>query len=239
MADKRATYIQPSLMQDIMKMVEHYRRLGVLGSGPRVTQAIDNQREIYVRNDDATAAPPFACMQVTDTVEVDGQNYLVVEKPADSDGTAGWYVFNGQNEIEANGGFGIAFDGPMCRMLTDGSTVTAGDVWGPVASQWTIAPSGSLFVIAGEDDIATDVVKGSFCSRDGFVCETPSGGITARSGSTISSAMCVVYKRVTNTISSTSNTVKVWNLSTTAVAGSVLIVAEPTNIGLVAVWEDC
>ncbi len=129
---------------------------------PISSGALLNQREIYVRNDETEAAPPYACMQVIDTVEVAGQNYLIVKKPVDSDGTAGWYVFNGPNEIEEDGGFGIAFDGPQCRMLTDGSTVTAGDVWGPVASQWEIEPNGSLFVAAGEDDIAPDVMKGFF-----------------------------------------------------------------------------
>ena len=76
-------------------------------------------------------------------------------------------------------------------------------------------------------------------SVTGLVCVTPSGGIAARSGTTVSSATCVVWKRSSSTLSATSSSVTVFNLSTTAVAGNAYIVADPTNIGLVAVWEDC
>lgn len=71
------------------------------------------------------------------------------------------------------------------------------------------------------------------------VCYTPGGGIAARSGTTVSSAACSVVSRSGSTLSTGSNTLSVYNLSTTAVAASVYIVAVPTNIGFVAVWEDC
>jgi hypothetical protein len=153
--------IEKELALEMRRVVEHYRRYGLIGSDGRKTSALINGPAIYVRNDDATEAPAFACMQVVGTVEVGEQNYLKVDKPIDADGTAGWFVFNGPSAIPA-GDFGVAYDGPLCRMLTDGSTVTAGGLWGPVASQWTIAPGGSLFVAAGEDDIAADVMRGFF-----------------------------------------------------------------------------
>lgn len=146
---------------EMQKIVEYFRINGLLGNDGRKSNELINGPAIYVRNDDASEAPPFACMQVVGTVEVGGQNYLKVDKPIDGDGTAGWFVFNGPNAI-ASGDFGIAFDGPLCRMLTDGSTVTAGELWGPVSGQWTVEPGGSLFVAAGEDDIATDVMRGFF-----------------------------------------------------------------------------
>lgn len=68
---------------------------------------------------------------------------------------------------------------------------------------------------------------------------TPGGGIAARSGSTISSAMCTLVTRSGSTISTGSATRKVWNLSTTAVGATKYIVYIPTNIGNIAVWEDC
>ena len=151
---------------ELLEMLSEYRARK-RDKTARSTAAINNQRQIYVRNDDTEAAPPYACMQVVDTIEVAGQNYLIVKKPVDSDGSAGWFVFNGPSEIEEDGGFGIAFDGPMCRMLTDGSTVAAGDVFGPVDGEWWIEPGGSLFCIAGEDDIADDVVKGFFMGGGG------------------------------------------------------------------------
>ena len=76
-------------------------------------------------------------------------------------------------------------------------------------------------------------------SGEALVCKTPGGGIAARSGTTVSSATCTVWKRTGTTLSATTSTVTVYNLSPTAVAATVEIVAVPTNIGLVAVWEDC
>lgn len=73
----------------------------------------------------------------------------------------------------------------------------------------------------------------------GLVLITPGGGIAARSGSTISSATCTIVNRSGSTISTGTATYTVYNMSTTAVAGTEYIVAIQTNIGLVAVWEDC
>lgn len=151
---------------EMQKVLEYFRINGLFGNDGRRSNELINGPAIYVRNDDASEAPPYACMQVVGTAEVGGQNYLKVDKPIDGDGTAGWFVFNGPSAI-ASGDFGIAFDGPLCRMLTDGSSVTAGALWGPVSGQWTIAPGGSLFVAAGADDIATNVMRGFFKGGSG------------------------------------------------------------------------
>lgn len=72
-----------------------------------------------------------------------------------------------------------------------------------------------------------------------LVMKSPGGGIAARSGTTVSSATCTVWERSGTTLSAGTRTETVYNLSTTAVAATVFIVAEWTNIGWVAVWEDC
>lgn len=71
------------------------------------------------------------------------------------------------------------------------------------------------------------------------VLKSPSGGIAALSGTTISSATCTQWDRSGSTISAGSDTETVYNLSTTAVASNAMIVAVETNMGWVAVWEDC
>jgi hypothetical protein len=224
----------------LAKLEEHFRLNGLFGNNGRSTTAIDNQQYWYVRNEYAGTAPAFGCLQVTGTVEVGGQNYLKVNRPADATGAAGWYLFNGPSPIEQDE-YGIAFDGPLCRMLTDGSTITAGGVWGPVASQFTLAPNGQLFVAAGADDIGTNVMKGLFKGGGtALVMKSSGGGIAVRSGNTLgSSATCTVWGRSGSTLSAGTRTESVYNLSTTAVANSVFIVAIETNIGWVAVWEDC
>lgn len=72
-----------------------------------------------------------------------------------------------------------------------------------------------------------------------YLLQTPSGGIAARSGSTISSADCTLYSGAGGSLVSAGITVPVYNLSTTAVAGSVYIIAVFAGGVMVAVWEDC
>lgn len=72
-----------------------------------------------------------------------------------------------------------------------------------------------------------------------FIAYTPVGGIAARSGSTVSSADCTIYAINGTTLTASSITVPVFNLSTTAVAGSKYIVTQLAGGVHIAVWEDC
>jgi hypothetical protein len=232
----------------VADVVDHFTRNGLLNFPARTTSELINGPAIYVRNDDASEAPPYACMQVVGTVEVGGQNYLKVDKPIDGDGTAGWFVFNGPNAI-ASGDFGRAFDGPLCRMLTDGSTVTAGGLWGPVASQWEIEPGGSLFIAAGEDDIADDVMRGFFkgggASGGTGLAKTPSGGIPARSSITAGVATCTIAELYddSGTIKirekSPTQSVSIYNTTGVSVTGSAWIHWKTDGGRKVVDVDDC
>ena len=72
-----------------------------------------------------------------------------------------------------------------------------------------------------------------------YILQTPGGGIAARSGSTVSSASCTVYSVISGSLTSAGFTLPVYNLSTTAVAGSAYIGAVMMGGVLIAVWEDC
>ena len=90
--------------------------------------------------------------------------------------------------------------------------------------------------IAGGGDNSYDEGAGHSPS---YILQTPSGGIAARSGTTVSFANCTVFSVVGTTLTSAGFTLPVGNLSTTAVAGSAYIVAVMAGGALVAVWEDC
>lgn len=131
---------------------------------------LPQESPIYVRNDSGEEMPPFACMQVTGTVEAGGQNYVTVDKPADTTGDAGEYLFNSLAPVE-NGKYGIAYAGPLVRVITNGSTVTCGDSWQPVVNQWYVATGGSLLSAVGDDDIETDVMR-AFIQTSGGTGDT-------------------------------------------------------------------
>lgn len=155
---------KPETAKVILDVVNYLVAAGFVDKpGSRSPQFIPPQAPIYIKNDTGEEIPAFGCVQISGTVEDGGQNYLEVVKPVDTSGTAGWYVFNGLQPIEI-GGFGIAYDGPLARMLTDGSAIVSGEKWGPTVGSFAIEPGGSLIVAAGPDDIATNVMRGFLVS---------------------------------------------------------------------------
>ncbi len=151
----------------ILDVVRYLRANGFVVPQPsRGQQFIPPPASIYVRNDSGVVVPPFACMQTTGTVEDGGQNYITIDQPSDTTATAGAYLFNGLQEIEV-GGYGIAHDGPLCRMLTDGTALNSGDKCQPTVGQWYIELGGDLITVVGDDDIEADVVRGVIGSSGG------------------------------------------------------------------------
>ena len=145
--------------ETILAVVRYLKESGYVIERPgRGQQFIPPQAPIYVRNDSGEEIPPFACMQTNGAVDAGGQNYITVDKPVDDTGTAGRYLFNGIAPIEI-GGYGIAHDGPLVRMLTDGTAIASGDLWQPTVAAWAVKPGGELFTAAGADDIDTNVMR--------------------------------------------------------------------------------
>jgi hypothetical protein len=215
------------MMRTIIEVVNYLRASGFTitppGGGLRT---VPQSTPIYVRNDSGVEIPAFACLQTTGTVEAGGQNYITVDQPADTDGTSGGYLFNGQAPIEI-GGFGIAHDGPLCRMLTDGVPLNSGDKCQPVVGEWHIAGGGDLITIVGDDDIEPDTVRGMIGASGGggedwgVIIKTPVGGIAARSSTTVYSASCDVFSIVGSTLTDTTENIDVFNISLGSVNGEI------------------
>lgn len=140
-----------ALLQDLL------RRIGHIESGFQAGHGQQNVHH-YVKNVSGEVIPGFACMQVTGTAEIGNQNFLEVDKPADEDSENGHYIFNGYEDI-AVGGLGIAYDGPLVRVLSDVASPSAGDELGPQTGSWNVKAGGTLLIAAGGDDVRTDVVK--------------------------------------------------------------------------------
>ena len=158
----RIAGLSPDDARMVLRICRQVMESGILEKKNRIPpRVILDTIEPYhvVRNTSGEAIPPFGCMQMVGTSEIGGRNYLDVDQPADSDGTAGGFLFNGPNEIEI-GGNGIGFAGPVVRALSDGTAVSAGQLWSPQATSWQIAPSASgLFRASGPDDIASNVIR--------------------------------------------------------------------------------
>ena len=75
---------------------------------------------------------------------------------------------------------------------------------------------------------------------NGIIAQTPSGGIAARSGTTVSSAECTpVYIDGTTLTTYGSGTITVYNIAASAIAGTTYITAKLVGTNWVADAEDC
>jgi hypothetical protein len=150
----------PDTARMILDVVKYLKESGfVVDKGRENAQAIAPSEPIYIRNDSGATIPAWGCVQASGTVDAGGQTYVKVTKVVDILASAGPYLFNTFSEIP-NGEYGIASDGPVCRMLTDGSAVTCGDRWKPVVGAYTVTPGGTLFCAIGSDAIGTNVMIG-------------------------------------------------------------------------------
>lgn len=214
----------------------------VFGGGSSVVPQL-GPPAIYVHNVSGEEIPAYACMQCTGTEVIGNRTYIQVNKPADSTGEAGGFLFNSPRAIAIDGN-GVGFAGPHVKALGDGSAATAGDRWAPVASNWEIADSTSGFLICiGDDSVATDVVRCVYSYGANGVMHfvSPSGGIPARSSLTMGSASCDVYLSSSGGVLSDSSTNEtVYNMASSAFGNSTHGIAARNDAGLwVAIVEDC
>lgn len=197
------------------------------------TATLQNEKTpIYFKNVSGETIPPYACMQVTGTEEEGPQNFLEVDKPADTDGTAGQFLFNNHSEV-LSGDAGVAQDCAVVRAFKNSGTVTAGDVWGPTVGQWYLTKDSGSYVAAGEDDIATNVFRvfvNVGASGGTLLAVTPVGGIPARTDNTLPitfpSATCNKIDPSTGNYFSPNQTVVVYNMVNLAVNAQSLIQAK-------------
>ncbi len=234
------TAIRPKTWNAIADVVNG-GRVGANGpSSPAVADGL-GKGWVWVKNTSGSDRSRFDCMALGDptmALTTDGQvDVVFAATTADPVKTPAILL-----EPIANGRVGRAAIYGLClATVAAGATSLLNAV--PQASSNSLLPSASgsiKLLTAPSASVVTliPVVLGASASP-GVVMKTPGGGIAARSGTTISSATCTQWNRSGSTLSASTETYAVYGLSTTAVANSVFIVAIPTNIGWLAVWEDC
>lgn len=107
----------------------------------------------------------------------------------------------------------------------------AGYVLSEFDANWVVNNAGSK----ESDRIETVRRMGPQC----VICKNGGSAIAARSGSTLSSQSCTVYKGSAGSLTSLSRTISVYNLSTEAIAADAYIIAVLAGGIWIAVWEDC
>lgn len=195
---------------------------------------------VLVRNDTGGDLARYRCVTLDDPIydlESDGSVDLIFKATAADSAKTPAIL----SEIIADGKFGRAWIYGLAYAWVGPGTTTIRNA-NPSSSSNRLAPTaGGSVRLLGAPSASVEKLLPVLLGAEslGLLMRTPSGGIAARSSTTISSASCTVWSRSGTTISATSQTESVYNLSTTAVGGTKYIIALPSNIGLVAGWEDC
>jgi hypothetical protein len=140
------------------ELLQAYRQLKSAGLlQPGVIQKLIRGRPEFTEaprhftNVSGETAPPYACMQIVGTEVVADQLFLQVDKPTDTAGAEGAYIFNWHYEVE-DGRQGVAQKHEIVRAYSNGDTATAADKWRPVIGDWTIEQDdGGIFTMCGDD----------------------------------------------------------------------------------------
>jgi hypothetical protein len=225
---QRVGAFTPETAAEILRMVDYFRQSGYrLPAGRGADQRIGPTTPILVRNTSGEEIPPYACMQSVGTHESGGQNYVDVDKPSDIYGEQGTYLFNNEHAIPTGATvyYGVGHPGPVCRMLTDGSTTTANALVRAQVDSWELTEGGGTFRIVGTDDIATDVIWGRFIEPPQAVIVYTDAQIGARSGSTLGSGTVSIYEYDSLTLTDTGVNITAYNLSTTPIPASCYYLA--------------
>jgi hypothetical protein len=120
---------------------------------------------VFVKNTEAEAIPPFACLRVIGVEVVGGRTALKVEKPTL---TSGEFVFNGPYAIEPAAGdvlgVGWAFRYGIVVML--GDPPSAPNVsYQPIVGSWEIEEGGGPFTIFGDYKITPESTTAAVIGR--------------------------------------------------------------------------
>lgn len=205
----------------------------------RSGEFIDTSEPIQFRNDSGETIPPYACVQITGTVETAGRNIFTADKPLNtSTALVDQFVFNNEYEVP-NGELGTSQSGHVKRGIKS-SALTLGARIGPLDNNWKLG-KGAFWTYIGNDDVATDCIR--LKENDSLILAIATTGVPARNGSTLGKAD-VAVKHLTVSVSDrviadSGYTIKAFNLAATAVAtGSYILLLRLGDVHVV-VWEEC
>jgi hypothetical protein len=200
---------------------------------------------VWVRNDSGSDRSRFDCMALGDPIfdlNMDGSVDLLfgADTVADSTDTPAILI-----DSVADGSFGRAvINGMALAKVKAASSVSDLFAEPDTGSQLAAVSSGSIQLLAAPSTSAATLLPvlvgvGGLAGSSTAVFLSHSSGIAARSGATLGSASCVMYSVSGGTRATTGNSFTVYNDFTTAIAGSVDIIAAKIDGIWVAIAEDC
>ncbi len=213
----------PKQAKRIWDAVQAFERQGTASQGAFLPYT---PTPIYFVNKSTQTIPPYGCIQMIGSSEIDGTTYIEVDRSFDySDSVVGPFLLNGPGECLKDE-IGTAQWGPIFRATKDSSTYTTGTRMGPVASSFDLS-KGCLFTFIGDDEQETDLIKV-------VACETPllavaTSGIGANTSGTVTAKAPASGNWTAGSVTYTA-----WNPTGVAISSNALCLIYPVDAKWVA-----
>jgi len=213
--------------------------VGLLGKRPNQSPLPSNyinaaDEQIVFRNDSAETVPAYGVMRVTGSELLYGRYINIINKP---NGTYNTFLFNGPTEVPA-GEMGTAQSGRYIRAYYTSGTPAARQTWGP-ESGWVITSAGIPAIMLYGSAVDTNIAMGQTTRiSDSDLFKAPSGGLTARSGTTLGTGTCDLLDE-TLTDTTYNITVKNWAKTTVCDSGDRYGWAKEYHGVWFCIAEDC
>ena len=214
----------PKQAKRIWDAVQAFERQGTASQGAFLPYT---PTPIYFVNKSTETIPPYGCIQMIGSSEIDGTTYIEVDRPFDYTASVmGPFLLNGPGECLPDE-IGTAQWGPIFRATKDSATYTTGTRMGPVASSFDLS-KGCLFTYVGDDEQEVGLIKV-------IACETPllavaTSGIGANTSGTVTTKAPASGNWTAGSVTYTA-----WNPTGVAIASAATVLLFPVDAKWLAV----
>ena len=225
---KEAGIYSPKLAKRIWESVQAFERMGSTSAAMAIPYT---PTPIYFVNKSTAKIPPYGCVQMVGSSDIDGTTYIEVKRPFEyASSVMGPFLLNGPGECLQDE-IGTAQWGPIFRAKKDSATYSTGTRMGPVESSFDLS-KGCLFTFIGDDEQEDDLIKV-------IACETPLLAVAGGSGIAGNSSGTVTAKQpASGNWTAGSVTYTAWSPTATAIAAAATVMIFPIDAKWVAV-EVC
>jgi hypothetical protein len=152
----------PKQAKRIWESVQAFERMGSTSAAMAIPYT---PTPIYFVNKSTETIPPYGCVQMVGSSDIDGTTYIEVKRPFEyANSVMGPFLLNGPGECLPDE-IGTAQWGPIFRAKKDSATYSTGTRMGPVDASFDLS-KGCLFTFIGDDEQEDDLIKV-------IACETP------------------------------------------------------------------
>jgi hypothetical protein len=214
----------PKQAKRIWESVQAFERMGSTAPSMAIPYT---PTPIYFVNRSTETIPPYGCVQMVGSSDLDGTTYIEVKRPFEyANSVMGPFLLNGPGECLPDE-IGMAQWGPIFRAKKDSATYSTGTRMGPVDASFDLS-KGCLFTFIGDDEQEDDLIKV-------IACETPllavaGAGIGANANGEVTARAPSSGNWTAGTITYTA-----WNPTGVAIASTANVLLFPIDAKWVAV----